>query len=137
MHHSCVGVRMINRHVRLAAAVAEARHGAELVVSNHALIYPGSIHRPSINVGEPVRRGEFHGINNPAVVPYLNTGICPPIETVTGVTAVVQNRFLLEIVPPGTELQLDAPLHAIGPIYIADPYRSAPVSVACGSEIHG
>ena len=96
MHDSRISVRMVHRHVRLPAAVAETRHRAILVIADNTLVNSRRIYGPSVDISESVRGSEFHRIQNAAVVPDLNSSVGPPIETVTGVAAVIERGFLFE-----------------------------------------
>src|SRR5207302_2987665 len=98
------------------------------------LVDAGRVNRPSVYVGESMRGGEFHGIQNAAVVPDFDAGIGPPVETVTGVAAVVERGFLLEAGASRAERELDAPLHAIRPVDVVDPDRGAAVWFVTGGE---
>ena len=55
----------------------------------------------------------------------------------TCVAAVVECGLLFQVITSGTQSELDTPLHAIGTVDIADPYRGAAISLACHGEING
>ena len=135
MHDSRISMRMIHGHVRLPAAVTEARHRTILVIADNTLVDAGSIYWPGIDISESMRSREFHGIQDMAVVPDLDTSVRPPIETVTGVATVIERGFLFEAGSARAQRELDTPLHAIGPVDVADPDRSAAVRFAAGGEV--
>ena len=136
MHDAGVRLRVIHRHVRLAAPVAEARHGSELVVADDGVVGALRIDRPRIDIGEAVRRRVRHRIDDPAVVVHLHTGVRPPVEAMPRVAAVVERRVLLERGGGGLHPQLNAPRHAVRSVDVADPRRRAAIRVRRRREIH-
>ncbi len=82
-----------------------------------------------------MRGSEFHGIQNAAVFPHLDSRIGPPVETVTSVATVVESGLLLEAGLARAQRELDTPLHAVRPVDIADPDGSTAVRFAAGREV--
>src|ERR1700687_3631258 len=119
---------MIHRHIRLATRVTKPGNRTAPLIPDHALIHTCQIHRPSIYVREAMPGSEFHGIEDAAVVPDLNGGIGPPVETVTSVAAVIECRLLLQVGAARMQRELHAPLHAVDALDIAYPYRGASVA---------
>src|SRR2546430_16790257 len=137
MYNAGPRVRMVDRHIGFPAAVTETRDRAVFLISDNALVDSRGIHRPGVYVRESVGCGKFHGIQDATVIPDLDTRIGPPIKAMTCVAPVVECGPLLEIIASWTQRELDTPLHAIGTIDIADPYRGAAVGFSCHSEIDG
>src|ERR1700719_1543651 len=103
---------MVHRHVRLPAAITEARYRAILVIADDTLVNACRIYRPGIYFSESMRGSVFHGIQDAAVVPDLDPSIGPPVETVTGVAAVIERGLLFEVGASRAKRELDTPLHA-------------------------
>src|ERR1700730_8405673 len=97
MYDSRMGAWMVHSHVRLTRAITEARNWPVLLVPDEALIHSRRVHRPGVDVRESVRRREFHRIKDATVVPDFDTGVGPPVETVTSVAAVVERGSLFQI----------------------------------------
>src|SRR5439155_1604556 len=71
------------------------------------------------------------------VIPDFDASIGPPIEPMTCVAPIVECGPLFEVIAPGTQRELNTPLHAISTVNIADPYRGATIGFACHGEIDG
>src|SRR4029077_2256144 len=126
---------MVHRHVRLPAAVTEARYRAILVIADNTLVNACGIYRPGIYFSESMRGSVFHGIQDAAVVPDLDPGVGPPVETVTGVAAVIERGLLFEVGASRAERKSDTPLHAVSPVDVAHPDRATAVRFAAGGEV--
>src|ERR1700675_114476 len=116
MHNTGTCVRMIHRHIRFTAAVTEAGNGTVFLISDNTLVDSRGIHRPRVDIRESVGGGKFHGIEDATVIPDFDTGIGPPIETMTRVAAVVERSPLFEVIAPWMQRELDTPLHAISTV---------------------
>src|SRR5205807_5063508 len=136
MSDSSVCVRMIDRHVRLAASVAEPRHRAVFVIADTTLICSGGVDRPGVDIRKPVGGRKLHGIKDATVVPYLHPSIRPPVKAVPSVAPVIENGLLLEIGAARAKRELDPPLHPVGPVYVADPNRCPAVRFASDGKVN-
>ena len=93
------------------------------------------IDRPGPDFGESVRRCIAHGINDLRVVPRVDAGIVPPVESVPHVAAIVQGDPLFQHGRFWSKNQLDRPLHAVNAIDVADGHRCAAVVMLGKGEI--
>src|ERR1700688_2965242 len=80
--------------------------------------------------------GETHWVLNLRIVPNLNSGIVPPIETAAHIAPIAQRDALLENGGTRTKSQLDRPLHSINSVDIAHGDRCTSVLVAFVCKIH-
>ena len=83
-----------------------------------------------------MRSGEFHGVQDSTVIPDLDACVGPPVKAVTCVVTVIKRSFLFEVSAAGPQCQLNTPLHAIGPVDIASPDRSAAIRFARHGKVH-
>ena len=67
----------------------------------------------TVDVGEAVRRGELHGVENLRIVEGTHAGVGPPVEAAAHVAAVVERGVLLQqriaralVLPHGRRAQL-------------------------------
>ena len=120
---------MVDSHERLARSVDELRYRTLRVVGDHAQIESGGVHRPGVDLGEAMAGRELHRVVDARVVLDLDARVAPPIKTVAHVVSVVQGDVLLEDVAARTQLQFDAPLHAIGAINVTHPDGCAAVGI--------
>src|SRR5947208_2459419 len=74
-------VRIPHGHKWFAASVHKKRHGALGVILNNAEIIAIGFDWPGLDFPKSMACCEAHGILNPRIVPDLNSGIIPPIET--------------------------------------------------------
>src|SRR5467141_3871758 len=77
-----------------------------------------------------------HGVLNLRIVPNLDSGIVPPIETMSYIASIAQRDTLLKDGGPRTQSQFDGPFHSIDSVDIANGDRSTAVLVARIREIH-
>src|ERR1700704_4965626 len=101
-----------------------------------AEILPLRIDRPPLHFHKPMCRGKAHGVLNLGIVPNLDGGIVPPIETMAYIASIAQPDVLLENRGTRTQSQFDGPFHAINSVDIAHGDRRTAVLVARVREIH-
>ena len=120
---ACAGGRSPMK--RLAAAVAKSETGPIVWLPDRARgRRPSRVHRPGVHLREAVGRGEVDRVEDARVVPHLDRRVRPPVEPVAEVAAVVESRVLLENGAARAQRQLDAPLHAVDEVDVADPRRT-------------
>src|SRR5260370_38978576 len=80
--------------------------------------------------------GIAHGVLNPRIVPSLDSGIVPPIETMAYIASVAQRDVLFENCRARSQRQLDGPLHSINSVDIPNDDRCAAILAARVRKIH-
>src|SRR5436305_838347 len=129
MYRSCIRVGMPDAHEWLAAAVHEKRDGPLGLVLHNAEINAVRLHRPGLDLAKTMARGKTHGVLDMRVIPHLDPGIVPPIETVPDIAAIIQLNFFFQYRGIRAQQQFDRPLHSVNPVNVAYQGGSAAVRI--------
>src|SRR6266481_9340957 len=97
----CSGIP--DAHEVFPASMNEQGHWPVGLIMYDAEILPLRIDRPPLHFRKPVCRGKAHGVLNLGIVPNLDGGIVPPIETVAYIASITQRNVLLENGGPGMQ----------------------------------
>src|SRR6267378_425815 len=130
----CSGIP--DAHEVLPASMDEQGHWSIGLVVYEAEIFPLRIDRPRLDLRKPMCRGKAHGILDLGIVPNLDGGIVPPIETMAYIASITQRDMLFEDGGTRAQSQFDRPFHSINSVDVAHGDRSTAVLVACMCEIH-
>src|SRR5216684_1189711 len=130
----CSGIP--DAHEVFPASMDEQGHWSIGLVVYEAEIFPLRIDRPRLDLRKPMCRGKAHGVLDLGIVPNLDGGIVPPIETMAYIASITQRDALFENGGPRTQSQFDGPFHSINSVDIADGDRRTTVLVARIREIH-
>src|SRR6266852_3216587 len=130
----CSGIP--DAHEVFPASMDEQGHWPVGLVMYDAEIFPLRTNRPRLDLCEPMCRGKAHGVLNLGIVPNLDSGIVPPIETMAYIASIAQRDMLFENGGTRAQRQFDGPFHSINSVDIAYGDRSTAVLVARICEIH-
>ena len=111
-----IGLRVVDAHERLAAAVHEHGHGPLRLVGHEAPVDAARIDRPRLDLGEAMAGGETHRVLDARIVPDTDARVAPPVEAVPHVASIAQRDVLLEHRAAGPQPQFDRPLHSVNPV---------------------
>ena len=132
----CVCSGVPYTHEVLAASMNKQRDWSIRLVTNDAEILAFWIDWPPLHLCKSMRCGKTHGVLDLRIVPNLDGGIVPPIETMAYIASIAQRNVLFENGGTGRQSQFDRPFHSINPVDIPYCDRCAAILVACIGEIH-
>src|SRR6266852_469355 len=132
------GVRsgLPDAHEVFPASMNKQGHRPVGLIMYDAEILPLRIDRPRLDLRKPMCRGKAHGVLNLGIVPNLDSGIVPPVETMAHVASITQGDVLLENGRPRTQSQFNGPFHSINSVDIAHNDRRTAVLMTRTREIH-
>src|SRR5882762_6342256 len=136
MHSSRVCSGIPDAHEVFPASMDEQGHWPVSLVMYDAEIFPLRIDRPVLHFHKPMCSGKAHGVLNLGIVPNLDSGIVPPIETMAYIASITQGDALFENGGPRTQSQFDRPFHSIDSVDIPNEDRCAAVLIARVRKIH-
>src|SRR5438132_6978109 len=132
----CICSRVPYTHEVLAASMNKQRNWSIRLVTNDAETLAFWINWPPLHLRKSMRCGKTHGVLDLRIVPNLDVGIVPPIETMAYIASIAQRNVLFENGGTWRQSQFDRPFHSINPVDIPYCDRCATILVACISEIH-
>src|SRR6266850_1327279 len=136
MRGSGVGSGIPHAHEVFPAAMDKQGHGSAGLIVYDAEILSLRVDRPVSYFRKAMGRGKAHGILDLGIVPNLDGGIVPPIETMAYIASITQRDMLFEDGGTRAQSQFDRPFHSINSVDVAHGDRSTAVLVACMCEIH-
>src|SRR5437660_32050 len=132
----CICSRVPYTHEVLAASMNKQRNWSIRLLTNDAEILAFWIDWPPLHLRKSMRCGKTHGVLNLRIVPNLDGGIVPPIETMAYIASIAQRNVLFEDGGTGRQSQFDRPFHSINPVDIPYCDSCAAILVACIGEIY-
>jgi hypothetical protein len=89
-------MRIPEAHKFFAAPMNEQRNWTIGLVLDDAQIFACGIQRPFLNFRKAMRRRIAHRVLNKRIVPYADSGVAPPIETLPHIAAIAQPHSLFQ-----------------------------------------